>query len=127
MIRESGLGRVLVVEDEPQVAAMLNDVLTTWGYFVLIAGTGAQALRVVPSFGPDVVLLNLALPEVPGELVLDCLHAAVAHLPIIVITGKREPDLASSVCARGAYDFIAKPFDMTRLRLVVKAALAFRH
>jgi two-component system OmpR family response regulator len=119
--------RVLVVEDEPQVAAMLNDVLTTWGYAVQVAGTGPDAISIVPEFSPDVVLLDMALPGIAGELVLDCLRASDPHVPIIMMTGGRDPDIADSVKARGAYDFIAKPFNMTRLRLVVKAALAFQH
>jgi DNA-binding NtrC family response regulator len=119
--------RVLVVDDEPPVAAVLKFFLTAWGYTVEVAGTGPDAIRVVPGFVPDVVLLDMALPGIPGELVLDCLHAADAHLPIIIMTGNGDPELPRTVRARGAYDFIAKPFDMTRLRLVVKAALAFQH
>jgi DNA-binding response OmpR family regulator len=119
-------GRVLVVDDEPQVAGMLNDVLTALGYDVLTAGTGADALRLVPGFRPDVVLLDLTLPGIPGEAVFDCLHAADAHLPVVMLTGNADSERASSVLARGAFDYIAKPFKLDRLRLVVKAALAFR-
>jgi CheY-like chemotaxis protein len=57
---------------------MLNNVLTTLGYVVLVAETGADALRIVPGFRPDVVLLDMSLPGIPGEIVLDCLHAADA-------------------------------------------------
>jgi two-component system phosphate regulon response regulator PhoB len=123
----AGPRHVLVVEDEPQVAAMLNDVLTTWGYAVEVARTGPDAFRAVLRYTPDVVLLNLVLPGIPGELILESLHAADSRLPIIVMTGKREPDLERRVRARGAYDFIAKPFDIERLRLVVQAALTFRN
>ena len=117
--------RVLVVDDEPQVAALLNDVLAALGYTVQVAGTGPDAIRAVPEFWPDVVLLDMALPGIPGELVLDCLRASDPHLAIIMMTKGGDPDLPRTVRARGAYDFIAKPFDMTRLSLVVKAALAF--
>jgi two-component system OmpR family response regulator len=57
------------------------------GYAVEVVGTGLDALRVAPGFRPDVVLLDLALPVIPGELVLDCLHAGDARLPIVVISG----------------------------------------
>ena len=117
--------RVLVVDDEPQVAAMLTDVLTALGYTVQVAGTGPDAIRAVPEFWPDVVLLDMVLPGIPGELVLDCLRASDPYLPIIMMTRGGDPDLPRTVRARGAYDFIAKPFDIARLRLVVKAALAF--
>jgi DNA-binding NtrC family response regulator len=122
----SSARRILVVDDDPQIAAMLNDVLMTWGYAVQVAGTGPDAIRVVPRFRPHVVLLDLAVPGIPGELVLDCLLAADPRLPIIVLTTDQgDPDLAPSVYARGAYDLIVKPLDMARLRLVVMAALAF--
>jgi DNA-binding response OmpR family regulator len=119
--------RVLVVDDEPQVATMLRFLLTAWGYTVQVAGTGPEAISEVPEFCPDVVLLDMALPGIPGELVLDCLHAADAHLPIVMMTARSHREVAQSVQARGAYDFIAKPFDLARLRLVVKAALTFQH
>jgi two-component system, NtrC family, nitrogen regulation response regulator NtrX len=120
-------GRVLVVDDEPQVAAMLNDVLTTLGYAVELAHTGPDAIRAVPAFRPDVVLLNVGLPGISGELVLDCLHVSDPDVPIIMMTGDRDPGLERAVRARGAYDFIAKPFKLDWLMLRVKAALAFRH
>jgi DNA-binding response OmpR family regulator len=118
--------RVLVVEDEPQVAAMLNDVLTTLGYAVQLAETGADALQAVPEFKPDVVLLDMALPGIPGEIVLDRLHTSDAHLPVIMLTGNQDPELARYVLERGAFDYIAKPFSLVRLREVLEAALVFR-
>ena len=59
----SSLGRVLVVEDEPRVGAMLRDVLVELGYIVKVAVGGAEALQLVPVFEPDVVLLDLLMPE----------------------------------------------------------------
>jgi DNA-binding response OmpR family regulator len=118
--------RVLVVDDEPQIAAMLNHVLTTLGYVVLVAETGADALRIVPGFCPDVVLLDMALPGIPGEIVLDCLHAADARLPVVMLTGNQDPELTRYVLARGAFDYIAKPFSLARLREVLEAALVYR-
>jgi DNA-binding response OmpR family regulator len=121
------LNRVLVVDDEPRVAAMLNDVLKTLGYAVELAHTGPDAIRAVPAFRPDVVLLNVGLPGIPGELVLDCLHVSDPDVPIIMMTGDRRPDLEREVRARGAYDFVTKPFKLDWLMLRLKAALAFRH
>jgi CheY-like chemotaxis protein len=63
----SSLGRVLVVEDEPEVGAMLLEVLVQLGYTVELADRGAEALRLVPAFEPDVVLLDLTLPEMSGS------------------------------------------------------------
>jgi DNA-binding NtrC family response regulator len=119
-------GRVLVVDDEPQVAAMLNDALTSRGYTVQVAETGVDALRLVPEFCPDVVLLDLALPGIRGEIVLDRLHAADAGLPIVMLTGNQDLELARQTLVRGAFDYIAKPFPLTRLYKTLDAALAPR-
>ena len=62
----SSLGRVLVVEDEPRVGAMLREVLVELGYIVKVAVRGAEALQLVPVFEPDVVLLDLIMPGMSG-------------------------------------------------------------
>jgi FixJ family two-component response regulator len=80
----------------------------------------------VPAFRPDVVLLNVGLPGISGELVLDCLHVSDSDVPIIIMTGDRDPGLERALRARGAYDFIANPFKLDWLMPRVKAALAFR-
>jgi CheY-like chemotaxis protein len=118
--------RVLVVDDEPQVAAMLRDIVSMLGYAVRVADTGSEALRVVPVFQPDVVLLDVALPEIPGDVVLARLRAAHPELPVVMITGNTDPDLAHQTLARGAFDYVAKPFNLARLAQVLEAALAFR-
>jgi DNA-binding NtrC family response regulator len=118
--------RVLVVDDEPQVAAMLNDAVTTLGHAVHVAATGADALVAAPEFKPDVVLLDLALPGIRGEVVLDRLHAADPQLPVIMLTGNQDLDLARDVLKRGAFDYIAKPFSLVRLREALEAALTAR-
>jgi DNA-binding response OmpR family regulator len=118
--------RVLVVDDEPQVAAMLNDVLTTLGYAVRVAGTGRDGISLVPEFRPDVVLLDLALPDLPGDLVLECLRASDPHIPVVMVTGNTDPALARYTLARGAFDYVEKRFVVRRLAHVLEAALAHR-
>jgi CheY-like chemotaxis protein len=73
----SSLGRVLVVDDEPHVGATLRDVLIELGYIVKVAVRGAEALKLVPVFEPDVVLLDLLMPEMSGVEVLDHLAATI--------------------------------------------------
>ena len=119
-------GRVLVVDDEPQVGAMLTEALTVRGYTVQVAETGPDALRLVPEFRPDVVLLDLTLPGIRGEIVLDRLHATDAGLPIVMVTGNLDLDMARRTLVRGAFDYIAKPFELAQLYKTVEAALATR-
>ena len=78
-----------------------------------------------PRLNPDVVLLDMLLPGILGEMVLDRLHAADVLMPIINLTGNADPALGRYVFGQGAFDYIAKPFNLTRHRLVLKAALAF--
>ena len=85
----SSLGRVLVVEDEPRVAAMLREVLVELGYIVKVAVGGAEALQLVPVFEPDVVLLDLLMPEMSGVEVLDHLRRDRPTLPVVIMSGER--------------------------------------
>ena len=118
--------RVLVVEDERDVAAVLHDALVDLGYTVGLAEGGAAALAIVPAFRPDVVLLDLAMPEMPGEVVLERLREADPALPVIIVTGNPDIERARSTLAQGAFDYVAKPFDLERLAHVLAAAVVYR-
>jgi DNA-binding response OmpR family regulator len=98
------LGRVLVVEDEPVVADMLRDVVTSLGYESEIAGDGPEALRQVGACPPDVVLLDMGLPGMSGVAVLQ----------------------ARETLGLGAFDYVRKPFDVEVLGRVLRAALVYR-
>jgi DNA-binding NtrC family response regulator len=120
------VARVLVVEDDMNVASMLRELLSTLGYAAQIAETGSAAFRLLPQFEPDVVLLDLTLPEMPGEAVLDQLLRTHPHVPVIVMTGNLDPDLAHRVRTRGAFDHVVKPFNLTRLAGLLETALTNR-
>jgi two-component system OmpR family response regulator len=122
----SSKGRVLIVDDEPPVAAMLEAVVTALGYTPRVAWTGSDALRILPEFRPDVVLLDIALPDVRGEIMLDTLRATDPRLPVVMVTGNPDATLASSTLTRGAFDYVGKPFKLERLGQVLEAALAYR-
>jgi len=120
------IARVLVVEDERHVAEVLHDALIDLGYAVRLASDGAAALAIVPTFHPDVVLLDLTIPELPGDVVLGRLREADPGLPIVVVTGNADVERARSTLAAGAFDYVAKPFDLEHLARVLAAALAYR-
>jgi CheY-like chemotaxis protein len=100
------LGRVLVVDDEPQVAAMLQDLLVEVGYAVKIAVSGQEALGLVPVYRPDTVLLDLNMPGLPGAEVLEELLRMDALLPVVIVTGTRDLDVARGTLKTGAFDFV---------------------
>jgi DNA-binding NtrC family response regulator len=120
------IARVLVVEDEPDVAEILRDALTDLGYAVSVAGGGAEALAVVAVHRPDVVLLDLAMPGMPGDEVLERLRERDPALPVIVVTGNPDVDRARATLALGAFDYVAKPFDLRMLARTVAIAVACR-
>ena len=122
----SSLGRVLIVEDEPSVVALLEDMVSFLGYTLAVAMTGRDALHAVPEFRPDVVLLDLMLPDTRGDAVLVNLRDSEPHLPVIVVTGNTDTELAKQTLAQGAFDYVRKPFDLTRLGHVLEAAIASR-
>jgi len=110
------LARVLVVEDEPDVADMLQELLVDLGYEVEIAVSGQEALGLVPVYRPDAVLLDLNMPGLPGSQVLEQLLRVDPHLPVIIVTGNSDLEVARRTLQQGAFDYVSKPFDLRVLR-----------
>ena len=121
----SAPGRVLIVEDDPNVAAVLQDLLVELGHTVRQAATATEGLRLVGEFSPDVVLLDLGLPGVKGDVALTWLRATNPDLPVIVITGS-DADVAARTLEHGAFNYLAKPFSLARLAHALETALAHR-
>ena len=111
------------MEDEPRVAAMLRDVLVELGYIVTVAGGGAEALQLVPVFAPDVVLLDLLMPEMSGVEVLEHLRRDRPTLPVVIMSGNEDVEVARATLRDGAFDYLGKPFKIDALARVVAAAV----
>ena len=120
----SSLGRVLVVDDEPEVGEMLRDVLVQLGYTVKLAVRGAEGLKLVPVFEPDVVLLDLRMPEMSGVEVLDHLRHDRPTLRVVILTGNEDVELARATLRAGAFDYLSKPCSIDVIARVVAAAVA---
>ena len=120
------LGRVLVVDDERQVGAALRDALAEFGYIVKNAASGREALGLISVFHPDVVLLDVMMPGMTGDEVLDHLHEAHPGIAVVMVTALEDEDRARRLLTRGAFDYIRKPFDLTVLERVVAAAFVSR-
>ena len=117
------LGRVLVVDDEPSVALVLRDALADLGYEVRIAVSGREALASAGDFQPATVLLDLKLPDLPGESVIDALRREAPAVPIVVVSGNSDAERARALLQIGAFDYLAKPFQLSVLERVVAAAI----
>jgi len=115
--------RVLVVEDEPDIALLIETLLAEAGYHVDHAGDGAQALTRAAALRPDIVILDAGLPHMSGLEVTHQLRAGMvtANVVIIFLTGR--PDERLDAYSAGADDFLTKPFEADELLVRVSAAL----
>jgi len=120
-----GAKRVLVVEDEPDIAALIAYQLTREGFRVETASTGNEALSAVSREVPDLVVLDRMLPGVSGDEVLETLRkeSATRTIPILVLTAKREQEDRIAGFELGADDYLTKPFSPRELVLRVQAIL----
>ena len=116
----------LIVEDDPQIARLLREILGMQHYEVAEVDDGAMAGSAVRALHPEVVLLDIGLPNVHGLEVLEQLKRDpdTAHVPVIVVTAWWSAELASRARAMGASAVIAKPFDIASVRDAVTAAIA---
>jgi len=116
------LVRTALVDDEPQILRALRINLTTRGYEVITAATGAGALRAVAERAPDVIVLDLGLPDMDGTQVLGGLRGWT-EVPVIVLSART--DSADKVAAldAGADDYLTKPFGMEEFLARLRAAL----
>jgi DNA-binding response OmpR family regulator len=120
------IGVVLIVDDDADVRAALSDLLGDNGYLVIESPTGAEALELCTRHQPDVVLLDLGLPDVSGLDVLTEL-AETGIAPVIVLSGRSgEADRVVGLDL-GADDYISKPFSARELVARVNAAVRRRH
>jgi len=116
---------VLVVEDEPELRAALRRVLEGLGARVTEASTGADALAAAAHEPPDLVVLDLGLPDVQGDEVCRTLRAdpATSHVPIVVVSARHSEDEKVRLLDAGADDYLTKPFGSAELAARVRAHL----
>jgi DNA-binding response OmpR family regulator len=118
-------GRILVVEDDFDIANILNIYFDGQGYAVDVASTGAEALAMVKKERPHLIMLDIMLPDMDGYTICQDLRSSprTSHIPIIFLTQKDERSDRISGLEMGADDYITKPFDIEELKLRVQNAL----
>ncbi|MDX1890688.1 response regulator [Mycolicibacterium sp. 050158] len=118
---------VLVIDDEPQILRALRINLSVRGYEVITAATGAAALRAAAEQRPEVVVLDLGLPDMSGIEVLEGLRGWMTA-PVIVLSARTDPHQKVQALDAGADDYVTKPFGMdeflARLRAAVRRGAA---
>lgn len=117
---------ILLVEDEDSLRRVMKDLLEHDGYVICEARDGAEAMEQVDRHNPDLILLDLNLPNVDGYTVLQRLraHPRTEHLPVIILSARGDEDNEVKVLRLGATDFLAKPFRPRALSARLEATLA---
>jgi DNA-binding NtrC family response regulator len=115
--------RVLIVDDEADGRGALAELVQRWGYDVQTAANGTEALRRAIEGHPDVILTDLVMPNMDGLWLLRALRAELPDCPVVLLTGRGSIQIAVQAIKEGAYDFIEKPVEVPRLRLVLERAL----
>jgi two-component system, OmpR family, KDP operon response regulator KdpE len=116
------LTTVLVVDDEPQIRRALRTSLLARDYDVLAAGTGDETLAIVASRPPDLIVLDLGLPDLDGAEVIRRLRTWTS-IPVIVLTVRDDQHEKIAALDAGADDYVTKPFDVDELLARMRALL----
>lgn len=115
--------RVLIADDDPSTRDILSRFLGEKGFEVDVASDGARALEAIKTFAPDIVLLDIRMPNMDG---IECLQRITddgCNCGVIMISGEADVDMARQTLTMGAADFIYKPFDLEYLETSVLAKL----
>jgi DNA-binding NtrC family response regulator len=116
--------KILVVDDEPDILTVVKDILEDEGFRVSVAHNAARARELQRSFDPDLVLLDIWMPDTDGiTLLKEWKQGHAPELPVIMMSGHGTVETAVEATRLGAYDFIEKPLSMAKLLLTVRHAL----
>jgi len=116
---------VLIVEDVKDIRKLLSLRLNTYGYNCIFAFDGREGLAKMREFKPDLVLLDLRMPDFNGFDLLNAVFAddEICHIPIIMCTASAEADTEARCLEMGAKFYITKPFDHTYLRTCINSCI----
>lgn len=114
--------KILVVDDEPQIARVLKATLTAQGYSIRTASDGDDAVQAMKSWTPDLVITDLRMPNLDGVELCRYLRGK-SNIPIIVLSVKNEERIKIEALDAGADDYVTKPFSVNELLARVRAAL----
>lgn len=117
--------RILVVDDEPQIQRFLKPALKAAGYEVVEAATGGEALKAVATAAPDLVILDLGLPDMDGKEVVTSLRGW-SRIPIIILSARERESEKIAALDLGADDYVEKPFGIGELTARIRTALRRR-
>ena len=120
------MAKILVIDDAPNVRALLDMLLRQQGYDVMLADNGWKGLQLYRQDHPDVILLDLNMPELDGITVLKQIRSVDLKQPVIVLTGDSTPETEQQVRALGVSEFIVKGSSLDLLGHILKRLLKTR-
>lgn len=118
---------ILIVDDDPDIALVLHDLLLHDGYRVQVASTGAEALARAKAEPMSAVLLDLMLPDMDGLSVLTLLKQFDPVLPVIMLTAFVEVAKKHGSLTEGAFGYLTKPYDAEELKALIRRAVGVKH
>jgi DNA-binding NtrC family response regulator len=111
--------RVLIVEDEPAARSGLEQLVKSWGFVAESAGDGEEALQKVTSFRPAIVITDMVMPRMDGIQLLRALQQQGADATTLLLTAQGTVETAVEAMKEGAYDYLTKPVDIQRLKILL--------
>ena len=115
--------RVLIVEDDPSTRTGLAELVQAWGFITDEAPDGEDALRKVTTFRPAIIVSDLVMPRMGGRELLRALQDQLSAITFILLTAQGTVESAVEAIKDGAYDFLSKPVDPQRLRILLQKAV----
>ena len=116
--------KILVVDDEPEVRKLMEHFLTSKGFEVRVAENGRLGLALLETYTPDLVLLDMHMPELDGAGTLRELARRWPALPVIMVTVNEDVETTSRLLQLGAADYVPKPFDLDYLEQAISIQLS---
>lgn len=120
------MDKILVIDDDIDMQSLLSDIITPEGYEVMTADNGKKALKKLAAFSPDLVLLDIKLPDMDGMKVLEEIRKTGTDSIVIMLTGYGDIKDAVQSMKMGAFNYITKPFENEEILLNIKEALETR-
>jgi len=115
--------KLLVIDDEPNILFTVTETLSSTQLSVVVASSGKEGIELFRSQLPDVVLLDVRLPDMSGLDVFAKIHAIDPRIPVIIMTAFSRTDTAIEAMSRGAFEYLLKPVDFMALRELVQRAV----
>jgi CheY-like chemotaxis protein len=112
--------KVLIADDEADLVEVLQDRLEAYGFTVITASTGREALEKLATEPVDGIFLDVKMPEMDGLAALDAIRRRDQQTPVIIVTASSNHNAAADALARGANAFVLKPFEWDELKATIE-------